>query len=140
MNTCRSKILSLLAGLEAAILPGLGHHSLTCVEGRLMVNIRKQGEVLSFAISEEDFSKSTEDLVSEIVRQVTNARKYQVEIVWRGEFNFVKYGSEYSDLDAAIKYAKSVENMGDGGSVKKTRITDDRGDIVWQYGQKMRQR
>ena len=59
---------------------------------------------------------------------------YQVELVWNREFNFVPKGQLYPDLNQAIKYAKALENMGDGACVKKTRIIDTAGNVVWAYG------
>lgn len=59
---------------------------------------------------------------------------FQVELVWNREFDFVPYGPEHPDIDKAIKSAKIIENSGDGARVKKTRIMDDSGKIVWAYG------
>jgi hypothetical protein len=62
---------------------------------------------------------------------------FQVELVWNREFDFVPYGEPYTDLDEAIKRARVLENMGDGASVKKTRIVTNDYEVVWQYGKKM---
>lgn len=63
---------------------------------------------------------------------------FQVELVWNRDFNFVPYGSPHKDLDSAIKYARMMENLGDGASVKKTRVIDlDTGKIAWAYGKKV---
>ena len=64
---------------------------------------------------------------------------FQVELVWNREFHFVPYGDPRLDIDSAIKYAKSLENMGDGEVVKKTRIIDENGEVVWQYGRRVKQ-
>lgn len=61
---------------------------------------------------------------------------FQVELVWNREFHFVPYGNAHENLDDAIRFAKAAEEMGDGERVKKTRILDHEGEIVWQYGQK----
>lgn len=64
---------------------------------------------------------------------------YQIELVWNREFDWVQHGSPKEDLDEAIKHARSLEEMGDGERVKKTRIVDsDSGEVVWQYGQKVK--
>jgi hypothetical protein len=62
------------------------------------------------------------------------AHQYQVELVWNREFHFVPYGEPCSNIDDAIRYAKALENMGDGESVKKTQIVDEAGNVVWAYG------
>lgn len=59
---------------------------------------------------------------------------YRVELVWNREFDFVPYGPQHTDLKQAIAYAKALEASGDGERVKKTRIVDDNGKVVWQYG------
>lgn len=60
---------------------------------------------------------------------------FQVELVWNREFHFVRRGQPMEDLDAAIAYARTMENMGDGENVKKTRIVDpETEEVVWQYG------
>ena len=62
---------------------------------------------------------------------------YQVELVWNREFDFVKNGLRFTDLQSAISHARSLENMGDGARVKKTRIVDLDGNVVWQYGKRV---
>lgn len=63
---------------------------------------------------------------------------YQVEFVWNRQFDFVPHGTPFLDLDNAIRHAQSAENMGDGASVKKTRVVDENGTAVWQYGKKVK--
>lgn len=63
---------------------------------------------------------------------------YQVELVWNREFDFVPHGETKEVLEDAIKYARAVENMGDGACVKKTRIVDDEGVVVWEYGRRVK--
>lgn len=59
--------------------------------------------------------------------------KYQVELVWNREFNFVPYGKEHEDLEEARKYAYSLLYMGDGARVKKARVIDlNTGEVVLQ--------
>lgn len=62
---------------------------------------------------------------------------YQVELVWNREFDFVPYGDMRTDLDEAIELSKLLESMGDGAVVKKTRIVDGNGNIVYQHGRKV---
>jgi hypothetical protein len=59
---------------------------------------------------------------------------YQLELIWNREFDFVRHGSASNDLDAVIKRARDMEESGDGMRVKKTRIVDQYGTTVWQYG------
>lgn len=61
-------------------------------------------------------------------------KKFQVELVWNREFHFVAYGQPKEKLRDAIAFARACEEMGDGERVKKTRVVDDCGDVVWQYG------
>lgn len=64
---------------------------------------------------------------------------YQVELVWNREFYFVPSNAPWhADLDTAIKCAKALENMGDGGVVKKTRVVDEDDRVVWEYGKKVK--
>jgi hypothetical protein len=59
---------------------------------------------------------------------------YQVELVWNREFHFVPFGPTHSNLKYAIASAKEIENSGDGERVKKTRIVNGEGTVVWAYG------
>lgn len=61
-------------------------------------------------------------------------RTFQVELIWNWEFNFVPYGPIHLDVDSAIKYAEVMENSGNGARVKKTRVIDATGKIVWAHG------
>lgn len=66
--------------------------------------------------------------------------KYQVELVWNREFQFVRCGEPFDDLKQAIAYAKAMENSGDGARVKKTQIVDAAtGDVVWVYGKAVKE-
>jgi len=60
---------------------------------------------------------------------------YQVELVWNREFHFVQHGTPFTEVEAAIRFAKDMENSGDGERVKETRVSDSQGRVVWQYGQ-----
>lgn len=62
---------------------------------------------------------------------------YQVELVWNREFDFVPHGDSHEDLDSAIKYARALENSGDGMRVKKSRVVDENDRVVWAYGKKV---
>lgn len=59
---------------------------------------------------------------------------FQVELVWNREFHFVPYGQPHNDIDKAIAAANDIQYSGDGARVKKTRITDEGGNVVWAYG------
>jgi hypothetical protein len=59
---------------------------------------------------------------------------FQIELVWNREFDFTPYGRASHDLDEAIRDARALENMGDGEAVKKTRVVDEDGNVVWEYG------
>lgn len=62
---------------------------------------------------------------------------FQVELVWNREFDFVPHGKPHEDIAVAIKYAQSLENMGDGACVKKTRVVNQDGKIVFQHGKRV---
>lgn len=62
---------------------------------------------------------------------------FQVELVWNREFHFVPHGPDHKDIDAAIRYAKDMEESGDGERVKKTKVVDGDGNAVWDYGKKL---
>ena len=65
--------------------------------------------------------------------------KYQVELVWNREFHFVSYGDVRDSLPEAVKYARALENMGDGACVKKTRVVEsETGNVVWEYGKRVK--
>jgi hypothetical protein len=59
---------------------------------------------------------------------------FQVELVWNREFDFVPNGGWHKDIISAITHAKALESMGDGACVKKTRVVNEDGNVVWQYG------
>jgi hypothetical protein len=61
--------------------------------------------------------------------------RYFVELMWNREFHFVNHGGPFVTLDGAIACTKTMENMGDGECVKKTRIVDDYGRVVFENGQ-----
>ena len=62
---------------------------------------------------------------------------FQIEIVWNREFHFVTHSQPHEDIEYCILRAKALENMGDGAVVKKTRIVNEQGKVVWQYGKKV---
>ncbi len=64
--------------------------------------------------------------------------QYQVELVWNREFHFVTHGAPHATIEAAITYAKSMENIGDGASVKKTQVVDEDGKVVWAFGKRVK--
>ena len=63
---------------------------------------------------------------------------FQVELVWNREFHFVPNGGLHKDITSAITHAKALENMGDGERVKETRVIDEDGNVVWQYGKRVK--
>jgi hypothetical protein len=63
---------------------------------------------------------------------------FQVHLAWNREQHYVSHGSPLDDLNDAIKYARSMENSGDGARVKKTRIEDSEGRVVWEHGKKVK--
>ncbi len=65
--------------------------------------------------------------------------RYQVELVWNREFDWVGHGPLYENLDAAIKAATDIQNSGDGARVKKTRVVNELGKVVWAYGKLVEQ-
>ncbi len=56
---------------------------------------------------------------------------YQVELVWNREFDFVPHGDGHESEKDAVAYAKAMLNMGDGSCVKKARVVDSDGKVVW---------
>lgn len=62
---------------------------------------------------------------------------FQVELVWNREFHFVSHGPSHHTLSEAIIYAQEMENSGDGARVKKTRVLNGQGDVVWAYGKRV---
>ena len=64
---------------------------------------------------------------------------YQVELVWNREFDWVVCGSDYNTLSVAIALAKLMEVSGNGERVKKTRVVDRMGKVVWAYGKLVEQ-
>lgn len=64
----------------------------------------------------------------------TEKVQFQVELVWNREFHFVPYGNPHETLEQAIYSARDIENSGDGARVKKSRVLDSNGEVVWAYG------
>jgi hypothetical protein len=63
---------------------------------------------------------------------------FRIELVWNREFNFTPHGHAHPDIDSAIRYAKELENMGDGAVVKKTRVVNQDGKVIWKDGKKVK--
>lgn len=59
--------------------------------------------------------------------------QFHIEVVWNRESRWSQFNARPT-LEEAIACARMVENSGDGARVKKTRIVDDKGNVVWQYG------
>ena len=68
---------------------------------------------------------------------MTTDNYFQVELVWNREFNFVPHGPPHPTIEKAIEDAKAMENIGDGESVKKTRVVNGDGEVVWAYGRRL---
>ena len=62
---------------------------------------------------------------------------YQIELVWNREFNFVPYGKPRESLDETISYLRVLEDMGDGARIKKSRILNEDGEVVYADGRKV---
>ena len=71
-------------------------------------------------------------------------RQFSVEFMWNREFHFNRHSDSFSTIEAAIKAAKALENMADRSylgeyfRVKKTRIVDEEGKVVWEYGRRVK--
>lgn len=73
------------------------------------------------------------------MREVQISGRYQVQLVWNREFNWVNRCEPFVVLKDAITEAEILENLGDGESVKKTQIVDiETGKVVWAYGRKVK--
>jgi len=57
-------------------------------------------------------------------------KKFRVELVWNGEFDWSHFGEDYDDLELARQAALSIRDSGDGARVKKARIVDNETDEV----------
>jgi hypothetical protein len=61
---------------------------------------------------------------------------YYVELVWNREFHFCRDTKRpFADIGNAVRHAEELQNSGDGARVKKTRVVDENGHVVWAYGQ-----
>ena len=57
--------------------------------------------------------------------------QFYIQLVWNREFHWVYFGEPKNSKDEAIRYAKSLLDMGDGARVKKIRVVDDEENVVW---------
>jgi len=62
---------------------------------------------------------------------------YQVELVWNREFDFVPYSRPFDTIGEAVRLTRQMEESGDGERVKKTRIVDEAGKVVWANGREV---
>ena len=60
--------------------------------------------------------------------------KFYVDLVWNREFGYYRYGDSHNTLESAIAAAESIQNSGDGARVKKVRVIDEDGKVVWAFG------
>lgn len=56
---------------------------------------------------------------------------YTIELVWNREFHYCVYGKPYTDKKTAISAAKEILYSGDGARVKKCRVLNKKGEVVW---------
>jgi hypothetical protein len=56
---------------------------------------------------------------------------YQIQVVWNREFTFINYSTPEQEFSNAKAKAESIINSGDGARVKKYRIIDSYGNIVY---------
>jgi hypothetical protein len=59
--------------------------------------------------------------------------QYSIELVWNREFDWSYWSDPYDSLESAKASAKSLADSGDGARVKKWRIVDDTGEVVWRH-------
>jgi methyl coenzyme M reductase subunit C-like uncharacterized protein (methanogenesis marker protein 7) len=58
---------------------------------------------------------------------------YDIEVIWNREFDWRRYASKPT-MEEAIGLARAMQEMGDGASVKETRVIKDHDKVVWQNG------
>jgi hypothetical protein len=56
---------------------------------------------------------------------------YQIQVVWNREFNFVNYSTPTQEFKNAKSKIEAFINSGDGARVKKYRIVDSDGDVIY---------
>lgn len=59
---------------------------------------------------------------------------FYVEVMWRREFLFMPRGGPVHHLQEAIIRAQVTESLGDGAAVKKARVVDSAGRVVYANG------
>lgn len=59
--------------------------------------------------------------------------KFNIELVWNREFHWSHYDSS-TDLNTAIKMGNGILESGDGARVKKYRILNNEGEVVYPNG------
>jgi hypothetical protein len=57
--------------------------------------------------------------------------KYNIELVWNREFNWSSWSDPYDSVKLAKASAQSLADSGDGARVKKWRIVDEDGQVVY---------
>ena len=63
---------------------------------------------------------------------------YQIQVVWNREFIFSNYSTPEQEFDKAKIKAKDIINSGDGARVKKYRIINSIGNIVYPLSAKIK--
>lgn len=63
---------------------------------------------------------------------------YHIEVVWNRESHFSSFDHSFDQLDKAISFIEKFQSSGHGDSIKKSRILDDEGMVVYQYGQRLK--
>jgi hypothetical protein len=56
---------------------------------------------------------------------------YTVEIVWNREFDFVNYANNVETFKLAKEIGESALDMGDGARVKKYRVLNSGGNVIY---------
>lgn len=56
---------------------------------------------------------------------------FTIELIWNREFHYSPYGRLYTNKQDAINAAISIRDSGDGARVKKCRVLNEQGEVVW---------
>lgn len=60
--------------------------------------------------------------------------QYRIEIVWNREQDWCLYGPRVAQLDDCLTIVDDLLSQGDGARVKKARVVNDHGQVVWAAG------
>ena len=56
---------------------------------------------------------------------------YSIELIWNREFNWCHYKTNIETKKEAVSLAKTLLNSGGGERVKRVRVVDWTGKVVW---------